>query len=181
MLTPEALIGMRDPCGLRPLSIGKIEDSYVLASETCAFDLVGAEFVRDVKPGEIVVINAEGMKSVKISSQERNAMCIFEYVYFSRPDSILNGKTCHMVRKEFGKQLAKEFPVKADIVTSIPDSGNSAAIGFSEESGIPYEMGFIRNHYVGRTFISPTQDDRDIKVRVKLNVMPAAIKSFNWI
>jgi len=176
MLTQDALIGMRDSCGLRPLSIGKIEDSYVLASETCAFDLVGAEFVRDVNPGEIVIINNDGIKSVNFSRHKINALCIFEYVYFSRPDSILNGKTCHMVRKKFGKQLAREYPVKADIVTSIPDSGNSAAIGFSEESGIPYEMGFIRNHYVGRTFISPAQDDRDIKVRVKLNVMPEVVK-----
>ena len=176
MLTQDALIGMRDSCGLRPLSIGKIEDSYVLASETCAFDLVGAEFVRDVNPGEIVIINNDGIKSVNFSRHKINALCIFEYVYFSRPDSILNGKTCHMVRKKFGKQLAREYPVKADIVTSIPDSGNSAAIGFSDESGIPYEMGFIRNHYVGRTFISPAQDDRDIKVRVKLNVMPEVVK-----
>jgi len=176
MLTPDSLIGMRDSCGLRPLSIGKIKNSYVLASETCAFDLVGAKFVRDVEPGEIVVINDEGISSIKFSNSEKNAMCIFEYVYFARPDSILKGKTCHIVRKEFGKQLAKEFPVKADIITSIPDSGNSAAIGFSEESGIPYEMGFIRNHYVGRTFISPNQGDRDIKVKVKLNVIPEVVK-----
>ncbi len=176
MLTPDSLVGMRDSCGLRPLSIGKIKNSYVLASETCAFDLVGAKFVRDVEPGEIVIINDDGIKSVKFSNSKKNAMCIFEYVYFARPDSILKGKTCHLVRKEFGKQLAREFPAKADIITSIPDSGNSAAIGFSEESGIPYEMGFIRNHYVGRTFISPNQGDRDIKVKVKLNVIPEVVK-----
>jgi len=176
MLTPDALIGARDPQGFRPLAIGKLGDGYVLASETCAFDLVGAEFIREVEPGEIVIINKNGINSHFFRKAIKKAMCIFEYIYFSRPDSILDGQTCHIVRRELGRQLAKEHPVDADIVISVPDSGNSATLGFSQESGIPFEFGFIRNHYVGRTFISPTQDDRDMKVKVKLNVLPDVVR-----
>ncbi len=176
MLTPDSLIGARDPQGFRPLSIGKLGDGYVLASETCAFDLVGAEFVREVEPGEIVIINEEGIKSVFFRKDRKKALCIFEYIYFSRPDSKLEGKTCHIVRRELGRQLAKEHPVDADIVISVPDSGNSATLGFAQESGIPFEFGFIRNHYVGRTFISPTQTERDMKVRVKLNILPDVVR-----
>lgn len=176
MLTPDSLIGARDPQGFRPLSIGKLGDGYVLASETCAFDLVGAEFVREVEPGEIVIINKKGINSVFFRKNREKALCIFEYIYFSRPDSKLDGKTCHIVRRELGRQLAKEHPVDADIVISVPDSGNSATLGFAQESGIPFEFGFIRNHYVGRTFISPTQNERDMKVRVKLNILPDVVR-----
>jgi len=176
MLTPDALYGVRDPNGFRPLSLGKLGNGYVLASETCAFDLIGAEFIRDIEPGEIVVIDEKGITSLHFGHSCEPSMCIFEYVYFARPDSKIFGRTVHLVRKELGRQLAKEHPVDADIVISIPDSGNSAAMGYAQQSGIPYEMGYIRNHYVGRTFIAPTQGDRDIKVRVKLNVMPDVVK-----
>ena len=176
MLTPDSLIGARDPQGFRPLSIGKLGDGYVLASETCAFDLVDAEFVREVEPGEIVIINEKGINSVFFRKNRKKALCIFEYIYFSRPDSKLDGQTCHIVRRELGRQLAKEHQVDADIVISVPDSGNSATLGFSQESGIPFEFGFIRNHYVGRTFISPTQSERDMKVRVKLNILPDVVR-----
>ncbi len=176
MLTPDSLIGARDPQGFRPLSIGKLGDGYILASETCAFDLVGAEFVREVEPGEIVIINEKGINSVFFRKDRKKALCIFEYIYFSRPDSKFDGKTCHIVRRELGRQLAKEHPIDADIVISVPDSGNSATLGFAQESGIPFEFGFIRNHYVGRTFISPTQTERDMKVRVKLNILPDVVR-----
>jgi len=175
MLTPGAMIGIRDPHGFRPLSLGRIGDAHVLASETCAFDLTGADFIRDIEPGEIVMIDDEGVRSLRFGSVVTAAPCIFEYVYFARPDSRLWGRTCHVVRKELGRELAREYPVGADIVIGVPDSGSSAALGFSEESGIPLEMGYIRNHYVGRTFIAPLQSDRDIKVRVKLNVMPEVV------
>ncbi len=176
ILTPDALIGARDPQGFRPLSIAKLGDGYVLASETCAFDLVGAEFIREVEPGEIVIINEKGINSYFFRRDRKKALCIFEYIYFSRPDSKIDGQTCHVIRRELGKQLAVEHPVDADIVVSVPDSGNSATLGFSQESGIPFEFGFIRNHYVGRTFISPTQIERDMKVKVKLNVLPDVVR-----
>ena len=176
MLTPDCLIGVRDPLGFRPLSIGRLKDAYVLASETCAFDLIGAKFVRDVEPGEIVLINDAGLRSIRYNSQAARALCIFEYVYFARPDSRLFGQVCHLVRKELGRQLAREFPVQADKVIAVPDSGNCAALGFSEESGIPFDYGYVRNHYVGRTFISPSQKDRDFRVRVKLNLMADVVK-----
>jgi len=176
ILTPDALIGARDPQGFRPLAIGKLGDGYVLASETCAFDLVGAEFIREVEPGEIVIINEKGINSYFFRKNRKKALCIFEYIYFSRPDSKIDGQTCHVIRRELGKQLAIEHPVDADIVVSVPDSGNSATLGFSQESGIPFEFGFIRNHYVGRTFISPTQIERDMKVKVKLNVLPDVVR-----
>ncbi|OIO39138.1 MAG: amidophosphoribosyltransferase [Candidatus Omnitrophica bacterium CG1_02_49_10] len=177
LMWEDELVGVRDPYGFRPLSIGKIRNAYVLASETCAFDLIGAKFVREVAPGEIVIINKNGLKSIKpFPEPKRKAYCIFEHVYFARPDSLVFGENVHNVRKRLGKQLAIEHPVEADIVIPIPDSGNSAAIGYSSESGIPQERGMIRNHYVGRTFIQPHQFIRDLAVKIKLNSVGDALK-----
>ena len=177
-LTEKELIGVRDPRGFRPLCIGKLNKSYVLASETCALDLIGATFVREVEPGEIVLIGSGGIRSVwpfKGTTTPR-AHCLFEHVYFSRPDSIVFGESVQETRIKLGRQLAVEHPVKADLVMPIPDSGNFAALGYSLESGIPYSMGIIRNHYVGRTFIQPSQEIRDLKVRVKFNPIRAIVK-----
>ena len=169
LTTPEMLIGVRDPYGFRPLSLGQLGDAWILASETCAFDLLEARFVRDVEPGEIVFIDSQGVRSLRPFPQTAPALCVFEYVYFSRPDSTLWGRNVHQVRKELGRQLAREHPVVADIVIAVPDSGVGAALGFSEASGIPYDLGLIRNHYVGRTFIEPRQQIRHFGVKVKLN------------
>jgi amidophosphoribosyltransferase len=174
IMTETELIGVRDPHGFRPLSIGRVEgtDSYVLASETCAFDLIHAQFVRDIEPGEIVIINERGIRSIKaFPEQERKAFCIFEYVYFARPDSTIGGQNVYRARVEMGRQLARENKIEADIVVPVPDSGNCAALGYSLESGIPYEMAFVRNHYVGRSFLQPSQLIRDFNVRVKLNLI----------
>ena len=171
------LIGARDPHGWRPLCIGKLEGAYVLASETCALDLIHAEYLRDVEPGEIVFISRDKLESVKPHKAERHALCIFEYIYFARPDSNIFGKNVYLARKQLGRQLAKEYPAKADFIMPIPDSGNYAALGFSEESGIPFEVGMIRNHYVGRTFIQPSQHIRDFRVRVKLNPIRDVLKN----
>ncbi|HEX7861312.1 MAG TPA: amidophosphoribosyltransferase [Verrucomicrobiae bacterium] len=172
IMTENEMIGVRDPHGFRPLSIGKVGDAWVLASETCAFDLIQAQFVRDVEPGEIVVINENGLTSVKpFPKEQRKAFCIFEYVYFARPDSRLANRSVYAVRVEMGKQLAREYPIEADIVVPVPDSGNCAALGYSLESKIPYEMAFVRNHYVGRSFLQPSQLIRDFNVRVKLNLV----------
>ena len=168
-LTHQYLIAARDPQGFRPLWLGRIGDAHVVASETCAFDMMDAQAVREIAPGEILFISEKGVKSVKSSQGETPAHCIFEHVYFSRPDSKIFGESVHLVRQKLGRQLAKEQPVQADIVIPVPDSGNSAALGFSRESGIPLEYGIIRNHYVGRTFIQPSQGMRDFKVRVKFN------------
>ncbi|HLD83224.1 MAG TPA: amidophosphoribosyltransferase [Candidatus Omnitrophota bacterium] len=179
MMDEHRLIGVRDPLGFRPLSLGKLKNSWCLASESCAFDLIGARFVRDIEPGEIVFINSGGIKSVKpkeLHSNHRHAFCTFEHVYFSRPDSIIFGETVHLVRRKLGEQLAREHPVDADFVVPVPDSGFSAALGYSKESGIPLEMGIIRNHYVGRTFIQPAQDARDLGVRVKFNLLRDVLK-----
>ena len=177
ILTEQELIGVRDPHGFRPLSIGKVDDAWVLASETCALDLIHARFVRDVEPGEIVIINQDGLRSIKaFPDQERRAFCIFEYVYFARPDSNLAGRNVYKVRVEMGRQLAQEFPIPADVVVPVPDSGNCAALGYSEESKIPFEMAFVRNHYIGRSFLQPTQLIRDFNVRVKLNLIPELVK-----
>ncbi len=177
ILTENELIGVRDPHGFRPLSIGKVGDAWVLSSETCALDLIHAKFVRDVEPGEIVIINNDGLKSIQaFPEQERRAFCIFEYVYFARPDSNVSGRNVYKVRVEMGRQLARENPIEADIVVPVPDSGNTAALGYSMESGIPYEMAFIRNHYVGRSFLQPSQLIRDFNVRVKLNLIPELVK-----
>ncbi|MCC6233903.1 MAG: amidophosphoribosyltransferase [Verrucomicrobiales bacterium] len=177
IMTNEELIGVRDPFGFRPLSIGRLNDSWVLASETCAFDLIGAKLERDVEPGEIVIINKEGIRSIKAFAEpRRRAICIFEYVYFARPDSTIDGRSVYGARVEMGRQLARENPVEADIVVPVPDSGNYAALGYSLESGIPYEMAFVRNHYVGRSFLQPTQLIRDFNVRVKLNLIAELVR-----
>src|SRR6266545_2567318 len=177
IMTEQELIGVRDPHGFRPLSIGKVGDAWVLASETCAFDLIHAEFLRDVEPGEIVIINKDGLRSVRaFPEHKRRAFCIFEYVYFARPDSTIADRNVYKVRVEMGRELARENPVDADIVVPVPDSGNYAGLGYSLESGIPYEMAFIRNHYVGRSFLQPSQLIRDFNVRVKLNLIPELVK-----
>ncbi len=158
-----------DSHGLRPLSLGRLGDAYVVASETCAFDIVGAEFVRDILPGELLVIDADGLHSEMYSMNSNTAICTMEYIYFSRPDSNIHGINVHAARKNLGKQLAKEVPIEADVVTGVPDSSISAAIGYAEESGIPYEMGLIKNRYVGRTFIQPSQSLREQGVKMKLS------------
>ena len=172
IMTEQELIGVRDPHGFRPLSIGKVGDAWVLASETCAFDLIHAQFVRDVAPGEIVIINKEGLRSVQAFPEHtRRAFCIFEYVYFARPDSTIANQNVYRVRVEMGRQLAREYPIEADVVVPVPDSGNCAALGYSLASGLPFEMAFVRNHYVGRSFLQPSQLIRDFDVRVKLNLI----------
>ncbi|HNQ72698.1 MAG TPA: amidophosphoribosyltransferase [Verrucomicrobiota bacterium] len=172
IMTEHELIGVRDPHGFRPLSLGRVDGAYVLSSETCAFDLIHAQFVRDVEPGEIVVIDRKGLHSLHAyPEQSRRAFCMFEYVYFARPDSTIGGRNVYKVRVEMGRQLAREQPVAADLVIPVPDSGVYAALGYAEESGIPFEMAFIRNHYVGRSFLQPTQLIRDFNVRVKLNLI----------
>lgn len=169
IMSPEGIIAVRDPGGFRPLSIGKLGNSYIVASETCALDIVDAEFVRDVEPGEIVRIEEDGIWSRKFSTNTRPSPCVFELIYFARPDSIVFGRSVYMVRKEAGRQLAREAPADVDMVIPIPDSGNYAALGYAEELGIPFEMGLVRSHYIGRTFIQPTQLVRDIGARMKYN------------
>ena len=177
ILTENELIGVRDPHGFRPLCIGKLNDGWVLSSETCALDLIHAKFVRDVEPGEIVVISKHGIESVQAFPEHtRRAFCMFEYVYFARPDSTIADRNVYKVRVEMGRQLAREHAVDADIIIPVPDSGVYAALGYSEESKIPYEMAFIRNHYVGRSFLQPSQLIRDFNVRVKLNLIPELVK-----
>jgi len=163
------LVGIKDPNGFRPLCLGKLNDRYVLASETCALDLVEAEFIRELEPGEIVIIDNSGIKSLRLPTAARKSFCIFEFIYFARPDSTIFGRNVYLTRKAHGRRLAQEAPVEADLVMPFPDSGTYAALGYSEASGIPFEMGMIRNHYVGRTFIQPSQNMRDFSVRVKLN------------
>jgi amidophosphoribosyltransferase len=169
LLTPDALYAVRDPYGFRPLTLGKLGDAWIVASETCALDLMEAEAVRDIETGEILTISEAGLRSLKPFPVKERLACVFEYVYFARPDSVLWGRNVHRVRKAMGHQLAREHPVEADIVIPVPDSGMGAALGFSEESGIPFELGLIRNHYVGRTFIEPKQGIRHFGVKVKLN------------
>ena len=179
LMDGKQVIGVRDPLGIRPLSLAKMAGAWCLASETCAFDLIGAKFIREVEPGEIVILTKDGVRSIKpkqIQHASRSAHCVFEHVYFARPDSYVFGETVHTVRTKLGQQLAKEFPVKADFVVPVPDSGYSAALGYAKQSGIPLEMGIIRNHYVGRTFIQPSQDSRDIGVRVKFNMIKDLLK-----
>ena len=170
-LSEEGMIGVRDPYGVRPLSLGKMKEGYVLASETCAFDLIEAEFVRDIEPGEIVQINKNGVFSYKPFVKTPTAQCVFEYVYFSRPDSRVFSKNVHAIRKRLGRELAAQSKVNADIVIAVPDSGVAAALGYSEASRIPYDTGLIRNHYVGRTFIEPQQSIRHFGVKIKLNAV----------
>ena len=177
LMSPKKLIGARDPLGFRPLCIGKRGDDYVFASETCALDTVGAAFVRDVEPGEIVIVDSNGLRSIKDHCSKREkALCIFEYIYFARPDSVIEGTCVHDARRRAGALLALEHHVNADVVIGVPDSGIDAAIGYSQQSGIPYGVGFIKNKYIGRTFIQPDQKDREDKVRIKLNVVPSVIK-----
>ena len=177
IMTEKELIGVRDPHGFRPLCIGKKDDAYVLASETTALDLIQAKFIRDVEPGEIVIINEDGLTSVQaFPEQTRRAFCIFEYVYFARPDSNIANRNVYKVRVNMGRELARECPIEADIVVPVPDSGNCAALGYSLESGIPFEMAFVRNHYVGRSFLQPSQLIRDFAVRVKLNLIHELVK-----
>jgi len=175
-MTRTKLIGVRDPLGVRPLVLGKVGDGYALSSETCALDIIGADFVREIEPGEMVVITDQGIESFHPFEKKRPRFCIFEHVYFSRPDSILNGQSVYTTRRQIGVELAREAPVEADLVCPVPDSGTPAAIGFSQESGIPYAMGIIRNQYMGRTFIEPTEQIRNMGVRLKLNVNRALIK-----
>jgi amidophosphoribosyltransferase len=171
------VIGIKDPNGFRPLALGKLHGHYVLASETCAFDLVQAEFIRELDPGEIVIINEDGVKSIKVDEQpQKRSLCIFEYIYFARPDSTIYGRNVYQMRKNHGKRLAEESHVDADLVMPFPDSGNYAAIGYAEQAKIPFEMGMIRNHYVGRSFIQPTQTMRDFSVRIKLNPVKELIR-----
>jgi len=177
IMTEKELIGIRDPHGFRPLVIGRLGDAWVLASESCAFDMIEAELVRDVEPGEVVIINESGLHSIKAFPEHtRQAFCIFEFVYFARPDSYICGRNVHQVRVEMGRQLAREHPIEADIVIPVPDSGNSAALGYALESGIPFEMAFVRNHYVGRSFIQPSQLIRDFNVRIKLNLIADLVR-----
>jgi amidophosphoribosyltransferase len=168
-LTPQELIAIRDPRGFRPLALGRLNDAWVFASETCAFDLIDAKYVRDVEPGEMIVINEDGLHSSHPLKPQLHSMCIFEHVYFSRPDSIIFGQSVNRSRHKMGQRLAIEQPADADIVVPVPDSGVPAAIGYSAESGLPFRFGLVRNHYVGRTFIEPRQSIRSFGVRIKLN------------
>ncbi len=170
------VIGFRDPHGFRPLCLGKLDGGYVLASESCAFDLIHAEFIRELEPGEVLIIDQNGLRSEWPFQKERKALCIFEYVYFARPDSNIDDRNVSMARVQMGRELARQHPVEADLVVPVPDSGIFAALGFSEESGIPYYPAFVRNHYIGRTFIQPTQMIRDFNVRVKLNLIRSAVE-----
>jgi amidophosphoribosyltransferase len=171
IMSERELIAVRDPYGWRPLVLGKLDGAWVLASETCALDLIHAEFIREVEPGEVVIIDEHGVRSERPFPDVQPAFCMFEYVYFARPDSIMGGVNVAKVRTEMGRELARKFPVDADIVVPVPDSGNYAAHGFAEELKIPYEHAFVRNHYIGRTFLQPTQLIRDFDVRVKLNLI----------
>jgi amidophosphoribosyltransferase len=176
VLTPEYLLVARDPHGFRPLCLGRVDGSYVVASETCALDLINAEYIRDVEPGEVIRIEDNNLESQFPLPKEKPSFCVFEHIYFSRPDSIVFGRTVNTSRREMGRLLALEYPVEADVVVPIPDSGVSSSIGFSQESGIPLEFGLIRNHYVGRTFIEPKQSIRNFGVKVKLNPVREIIK-----
>ena len=170
------MIAARDPYGFKPLVMGMLEGSYVFASETCALDACGAEFVRDVEPGEIVVVTKDGVRSIKEHCGRKKAVCVFEYIYFARTDSVIDGIGVYESRKQAGRILAREFPVDADLVIGVPESGIDAAIGYSEESGIPYEKGIVKNSYIGRTFIKPSQKERVKSVRIKLNPLGTSVK-----
>jgi amidophosphoribosyltransferase len=175
IMTENKLIGVRDPQGFRPLCIGRLNGGWVIASESCALDTVGADFVRDVEPGEMVIINDDGLKSLRFGESDRKAMCVFEYIYFARPDSIIDGQSVQQARFEMGRTLARESGYKADIVISVPDSGTGAALGFSYESGIPFGEGLMKNRYIGRTFIQPEQKKRDLSVKIKLNAVKSVV------
>lgn len=175
VMSPRKLIGARDPYGIRPLCLGKLKNSYILASESCALDAVDATFIREIEPGEVVVIEGDKLTSLHYKKSEKN-ICIFEYIYFARPDSVIEGVSVHHARREAGRFLAQEHPVDADVVIGVPDSGLAAAQGYAEYSGIPYEDGFIKNRYIGRTFIQPEQHMREVSVRIKLNVLKKNIE-----
>jgi len=175
-LTETRMVAVRDPNGFRPLALGKLNEGFVIASETCAFDLIEAEFIREVEPGEMIVIDKHGLKTYKPFKETVLSPCIFEFIYFARPDSTIFGEQVYKVRKELGRQLAREHRIEADVVIAVPDSGMPAAIGYAEESGIPFELGLIRNHYVGRTFIEPQQSIRHFGVKLKLNPVREVIE-----
>jgi amidophosphoribosyltransferase len=176
IMTKDMLIGVRDPFGVRPLCLGKLDDAYILASENCAFSSLGAKFIRDIAPGEVVVIDQDGIKTAHLPAEAVKALCVFEYIYIARPDSNIDGLNVHLSRKEMGRQLARQFHRTADVVIPVPDSGLSTALGFAEASGIPYDIGLIKNAYVGRTFIQPHQNMRDLGVRIKLNPVGDVIR-----
>jgi amidophosphoribosyltransferase len=176
LIAGERLIGMRDPHGFRPLCLGKILNGYVIASETTALDIMGATFVRDIEPGEVIITDGDEISSIHFKKQERNALCVFEYIYFARADSIIDGTSVYEVRKKMGRELARSSSVDADVVIPVPDSGITTAIGFARESGIPFEIGLFKNSYVGRTFIHPGTDERGTKVRIKLNPIKSVLK-----
>lgn len=176
LMTTEKLIGARDPFGFRPLCLGRLGDSVIMASESCALDIIGAEYVRDVKPGELVVVDERGITSLMAEESTVQAKCIFEFIYFSRPDSVVFGENVDKIRRKLGVVLARNYPVDADLVISVPDSSNTSSLGFAQESGIPFELGLIRNHYVGRTFIQPDQSVRDGDVRVKFNPVKGILR-----
>jgi amidophosphoribosyltransferase len=179
MMSPRKLIGVRDPLGIRPLCLGQKADGiYVIASESCALDAVGAQFVRDIEPGEVVIIDDKGLRSIRNScNNQPKALCVFEYIYFARPDSVIDGSSVHLARQQAGVILAQEHPIDADVVIGVPDSGIDAAIGFARQSGIPYGVGLIKNKYIGRSFIEPTKQQREEAVRIKLNVLAATVKN----
>ena len=181
ILTNKKLIGARDPFGIRPLVLGNLDGAYILCSETCALDIIGADFVREIEPGEVVIITENGIESINPFSKTEKRLDLFEYIYFSRPDSVLDGKSVYDCRKSFGNVLAKEFPVDADIVVPVPDSGVPAALGYSEQSKIPFELAIIRNHYVGRTFIQPSQSSRHSSVKLKHNPNKSSVDGKNII
>ena len=176
LMTEDTLVAIRDPYGMRPLALGRIDNSYVVASESCAFDTVGADFIRDVKPGEVIIITQDGLKSIQTPAPLSSALCIFEFIYFARTDSVIDGVSVYTARKEAGKILASEHSVEADLVIGVPDSGTTAALGYAEGSGIPFGEGLIKNRYVGRTFISPSQSIREQGVRIKLNALKKVVK-----
>ncbi len=176
IMSPKKIIAARDPQGFRPLCIGTIENGYVIASETCALDSIGAHYLRDVEPGEIVILDENGLRSNRDHCGRNTGLCVFEYVYTARPDSVIDGVSVHASRCQAGAILAKEHPVEADVVIGVPDSGLDAALGYARESGIPYGTGFIKNRYVGRTFILPSQAEREEAVRIKLNVLKATVQ-----
>lgn len=175
VLTKNNLIAIRDPWGIRPLCLGKLDDAYVVASESCALDAIGAKFERDIEPGEILVINKRGLESFHLEQEQPSRLCIFEHVYFARPDSIIDGASVYEARVEAGRLLAKQAPVEADVVIGAPDSGLQAAMGFAEEAGIPYGHGLLKNRYVGRTFIQPNQSSREFAVKLKFNTMKPVV------
>ena len=181
ILTNKKLIGARDPFGIRPLVLGNLDGSYILCSETCALDIIGADFVREIEPGEVVIITENGIESINPFAKTEKRLDLFEYIYFSRPDSVLDGKSVYDSRKSFGNVLAKEFPIDADIVVPVPDSGVPAALGYSEQSKIPFELAIIRNHYVGRTFIQPSQSSRHSSVKLKHNPNKSSVNGKNII